>query len=122
MDKGKPVSAVLPPASSPPAAGPSSSRPPASGPSPARLANVELARRAAAGDARGTRGLLPTVAPPVLRWVRTMLGSGHSDVDDASQLALIGFVQALGSFRGECDPVHFAIRIAIRTAGATRRR
>jgi RNA polymerase sigma-70 factor (ECF subfamily) len=51
-----------------------------------------------------------------------MLGSAHPDIDDASQLALIGFVQALGTFRGECDPVHFAIRIAIRTAGATRRR
>ncbi|HEX3769913.1 MAG TPA: sigma-70 family RNA polymerase sigma factor [Polyangiaceae bacterium] len=122
MDNGKPTPAVR--------AAPISSMPPASGfaprapaaPSPSRSANIELARRAAAGDARATRSLLETVAPAVLRSVRQMLGSAHPDIDDASQLALIGFVQALGTFRGECDPVHFAIRIAIRTAGATRRR
>jgi RNA polymerase sigma-70 factor (ECF subfamily) len=57
-----------------------------------------------------------------LRVVQRMMGSRHPEVDDAAQLALLGFVQALPAFRGECDPSHFAIRIAIRTAGATRRR
>jgi RNA polymerase sigma-70 factor (ECF subfamily) len=87
-----------------------------------RQGRLDLARRAAAGDARSTRGLLELVAPTVLRTMRTMMGSQHPEIEDAAQLALIGFVQALPSFRGECDPAHFAARIAIRTAGAARRR
>ncbi len=94
-----------------------SSHPPRS-----REAGIELAQRAAAGDVRSTRLLIEEVAPSVLRAVRAMMGSGHPEVDDAAQLALIGFIQALPGFRGECNPVHFAVRIAIRTAGATRRR
>jgi RNA polymerase sigma-70 factor (ECF subfamily) len=96
--------------------------PPAASPPPSRTAGLVLAQRAAGGDARATRRLLEAVAPAVLRAVRMMLGAAHPEVDDASQLALIAFVQALGSFRGECEPAHFAIRIAVRTAGATRRR
>jgi RNA polymerase sigma factor (sigma-70 family) len=93
-----------------------------SSPPPSREAGIELARRAAAGDVRSTRALLEAVAPPVVRAVGALMGGQHPEVDDAAQLALLGFVQALPAFRGECDPVHFAIRIAIRTAGATRRR
>jgi RNA polymerase sigma factor (sigma-70 family) len=44
------------------------------------------------------------------------MGSRHPEVDDAVQLALLGFVQALPSFRGECDPAQFAARIAVRVA------
>jgi RNA polymerase sigma-70 factor (ECF subfamily) len=88
----------------------------------ARESSLELARHAAEGDVRATRRLLERVAPSVLRAVRTMLGLRHPEFDDAAQLALIGFVQALPAFRGECDPAHFAVRIAIRTAGAARRR
>jgi RNA polymerase sigma-70 factor, ECF subfamily len=93
-----------------------------SNPPRSREAGIELAQRAAAGDVRATRLLIEEVAPSVLRAVRAMMGSGHPEVDDAAQLALIGFIQALPGFRGECNPVHFAVRIAIRTAGATRRR
>ncbi len=50
------------------------------------------------------------------------MGTQHPDADDAAQLTLIGFIQALPSFRGECDPAQFAARIAVRTAGAVRRR
>ncbi len=50
------------------------------------------------------------------------MGGGHPDVEDAVQLSLIGFIQALPSFRGECNPALFAARIAVRTAGAVRRR
>jgi RNA polymerase sigma-70 factor (ECF subfamily) len=71
---------------------------------------------------RATRKLLEIVAPRVARVVRAVMGSGHPEVEDAAQLALIGFVQALPSFRGECDPSQFAARIAVRTAGAVRRR
>jgi RNA polymerase sigma-70 factor (ECF subfamily) len=93
-----------------------------SNPAPTREHGIDLARRAAAGDVRSTRLLLEAVAPAIVRAVRAILGGRHPEVDDAAQLALIGFVQALPGFRGECDPVHFAIRIAIRIAGATRRR
>jgi RNA polymerase sigma-70 factor (ECF subfamily) len=50
------------------------------------------------------------------------MGAHHPEVEDAIQLALIGFIQALPSFRGECDPSLFAARIAVRAAGAVRRR
>jgi RNA polymerase sigma-70 factor (ECF subfamily) len=91
-------------------------------PPPSRDEGIALAKRAAAGDVRSTSLLLEAVAPAILRAVCAMMGRHHPDVDDAAQLALIGFIQALPRFRGECDPVHFAMRIAIRTAGATRRR
>lgn len=81
-----------------------------------------LARQAAAGDVRATRRFLETIAPAVVRAVYAMLGTQHPDADDAVQLTLLAVVQALPAFRGECDPRHFAIRIAFRTAAATRRR
>jgi RNA polymerase sigma factor (sigma-70 family) len=100
---------------------PAESTPPPS-PTAARSAAIELARAAAAGDVRATRRLLEVVAPRVARTVRAVMGARHPEVEDAAQLALIGFVQALPSFRGECDPAQFAARIAVRTAGAVRRR
>src|ERR1700722_2025525 len=81
-----------------------------------------LARAAASGDVRATRELLELVAPRVARAVRAVMGPAHADLDDAMQLALIGFIQALPSFRAECPPVQFAARIAVRTAAAVRRR
>jgi RNA polymerase sigma factor (sigma-70 family) len=87
-----------------------------------RDAALDLARAASAGDVHATRRLLEGVAPRVLRVVRAVMGAKHPDVDDAAQLALIGFIQSLPSFRGECAPSHFAARIAVRTAGAVRRR
>jgi len=81
-----------------------------------------LAQAAAAGDVRATRELLEQVAPRVVRAVRAVMGPTHAEVDDATQLALIAFIQALPGFRGECPPVQFAARIAVRTAAAVRRR
>lgn len=83
---------------------------------------MELARLAAAGDKIATSKLLKILAPRLSRVVRAVLGAQHADVDDAFQLALIGFVQALPAFRGECDPAGYATTIAVRTALATRRR
>jgi RNA polymerase sigma-70 factor (ECF subfamily) len=85
-------------------------------------AAIELARRAASGNARATRRLLEIVGPRVVRATCAVMGRNHPDLDDAVQLALIGFVQALPSFRGECHPAQFAARIAVRSAGAVRRR
>ena len=81
-----------------------------------------LARDAADGDLRATRELLVAVTPRVQRVVRAVLGGGHADVDDVAQQALIAFIQALTSFRGECEPVHFASKIAVRAAVAAGRR
>src|SRR5580700_11751553 len=83
---------------------------------------LELARQAADGDTRATKRLLERVAPRVVRAVRAVLGAGDPEVEDAAQLALIGFIQALPNFRGESDPSFFAARIAVRTAAAVRRK
>src|SRR5450432_1074120 len=95
---------------------------PASGeerdPSPA----LALARAASHGDERATRQLLEAVTPRVGRVVRVILGFGHPDCDDVTQLALIAFTQGLTAFRGECEPSHYASRIAVRTAVQARRR
>ncbi len=87
-----------------------------------RAEAVDLARQAAAGDAVATRKVLENVAPRVTRAVRALMGAWHPDVEDAVQLSLIAFIQVLPSFRGECNPALFATRIAVRTAGAVRRR
>jgi RNA polymerase sigma-70 factor (ECF subfamily) len=81
-----------------------------------------LARAASAGDERATRQLLEAVAPRVGRVVRVILGFAHPDCDDVTQLALIAFTQGLAAFRGECQPAHYASRIAVRTAVQARRR
>jgi RNA polymerase sigma factor (sigma-70 family) len=87
-------------------------------PSPA----LALARAASQGDERATRQLLEAVTPRVGRVVRVILGFGHPDCDDVAQLALIAFTQGLTAFRGECEPAHYASRIAVRTAVQARRR
>ncbi len=81
-----------------------------------------LAREAAAGDTRATAELLRMIGPRVGAVVRAVMGAVMADVDDVVQLALLGFVQALPAFRGECDPTGYACRIAARAAVAARRR
>jgi RNA polymerase sigma-70 factor (ECF subfamily) len=66
--------------------------------------------------------LVSSVTPRVTRVVRAVLGASHAEADDAVQQALIGFVDSIGDFRGECEPVHFASRIAVRSAVAVARR
>lgn len=83
---------------------------------------IALARSAAGGDSSAMAKLLRAVAPKLVVIVRAILGSGHPDVDDAVQQTLIGFVQSLGAFRGECDPTGYGRVIAVRTAVAVRKR
>jgi RNA polymerase sigma-70 factor (ECF subfamily) len=83
---------------------------------------MELARRAAGGNKPATRRLLGTIVPKVRGAVRAVLGASHPELDDAVQLALIGFVDALPAFRGECDPVGYARVIAVRTAIGMKKR
>jgi RNA polymerase sigma-70 factor (ECF subfamily) len=83
---------------------------------------MALAREAAAGNGVATGRLLRLLAPRLGGIVRAIMGAAHPDRDDALQLALIAFVQALPAFRGECDPAGYASTIAVRTALAARKR
>lgn len=83
---------------------------------------VRLARSAGTGDAQAMRALLRDIGPRIERVVRAVLGRANEDADDVVQQAMMGFVQALPSFRGDCEPVHFASRVAARTAIACARR
>jgi len=89
---------------------------------PARSPAMELARAAAAGDVAATRLLLDSLAPRIERIVHMVMGGAHADADDVAQQALIAIVQALPSFRGECEPKSYASRIAVRVAVAARKR
>ncbi len=94
------------------------------GPEPETVgsSNHDLARLAAAGDNVATGKLLRALTPRLVRVVRAVLGGSHPDADDAIQQALIGFVQALPAFRGDCDPLGYATVIAVRAAVAMRKR
>lgn len=81
-----------------------------------------LSTAAATGDLQAIQTLLLSVTPSMLRAVRGVLATGHPETEDVLQEAAIGFVRALSSFRGECTTLHFACRIAVRTALAARRR
>jgi RNA polymerase sigma-70 factor (ECF subfamily) len=82
----------------------------------------ELAQDAQAGDREATRRLLAAVAPAVHRVAVVVLGPARADAEDVAQEALLGFIRALGGFRGDCTVLHFARRIAARWAVAARRR
>lgn len=83
---------------------------------------LPLANAAASGDADAAATLILHLAAPMLRVVRKVLGRQHADVDDVAQDAVIAFLRALTTFRGECTVVHFASRVALLTALAARRR
>ena len=81
---------------------------------------MALARAAAGGDSAATGQLLRLLAPRLSRVVRAVLGGHHPDVDDAFQQSLIGLVQALPAFRGDCEPIGYATIIAVRRATRSR--
>jgi RNA polymerase sigma factor (sigma-70 family) len=83
---------------------------------------VELVRSAVAGDAAATARLLEVLTPRLAGVARAVMGRAHPDLEDTLQQTLIAFVQALPTFRGECDPAGFATVIAVRTALAARER
>src|SRR5437868_4462751 len=82
---------------------------------------LALALAAARGDGGAAGSLLIHVGGSMLIVVRKVLGRSM-DVDDVVQDAVIGFIQGLPTFRGECSVLHFAKRIALLTALASRRR
>jgi RNA polymerase sigma-70 factor (ECF subfamily) len=83
---------------------------------------ADIARLAASGDTSSIARLLRIVAPEVLRVVRGVMGPYSSEVDDGVQQSLVGLIQALPAFRGECAPAGYACRIAFRTALGMRKR
>jgi RNA polymerase sigma factor (sigma-70 family) len=82
----------------------------------------DLVLRAATGDQAATRQLLTLVAPAVLRSARLVLGAKSPDAEDVAQQALLAFVEALPTFRGDCHPAGFASRITVHLALSSRRR
>ena len=82
----------------------------------------DLAERAAQGDMAATSKLLKALAPAMIRAARALMGASHPDVDDVVQQSLIGLVQALPAFRGDCSPSHYGTRIVARIAVAARHR
>lgn len=81
-----------------------------------------LLTAAIAGDPAALRELLRLLAPEIARVVRAILGPSDMGLEDAVQEALLAFVHALPSFRGDCSTRRFANRIAARTALLARRR
>ncbi len=81
-----------------------------------------LAAAAAQGDPAAIHTFIVAVGPSVLVAVRMVLGPRHHDVDDCTQDAILGLLEALPRFRGECTVTHFAGRVAVLTAMAARRR
>ncbi|HMI83136.1 MAG TPA: RNA polymerase sigma factor [Polyangiaceae bacterium] len=83
---------------------------------------ADLALRARQGEEGAMRDLLRAIGQPLLAAVRAIAGRGSPDVEDIAQETMVAFVQALPAFRGECSVMHYASRIAVRTAMAARRR
>jgi len=83
---------------------------------------AQLARSAASGDLQAAQTLLRMVTPALTRAVYSVMGPRRTDAEDVVQQALIAFVQALPSFRGECHPTSYAARIAVRAALASQKR
>jgi RNA polymerase sigma-70 factor (ECF subfamily) len=67
---------------------------------------ASLAQGALGGRPREVRAFLTAAAPLVLRTVRQVLGRAHADTEDIVQEALMGTLEALPRFRGECSTTH----------------
>ncbi|APR86570.1 RNA polymerase sigma factor RpoE [Minicystis rosea] len=85
---------------------------------PARDPLAGLVSAASRGDRRAMGELLQAVSPHV-RGAIVSIAAGH--LDDVVQECLIAFVRALPGFRSESSIVHYARRIAVRTALHQRR-
>lgn len=86
--------------------------------------DVELAKRAAKGNAEAEAELLRRVLPPLRAVARAILGT-TADADDGVQLCLLRVLDKLGSYRGEstlerwCRTV--AVRVCLRLSAQNRR-
>jgi RNA polymerase sigma-70 factor (ECF subfamily) len=80
-----------------------------------------LVRASAGGDREAMARLLTLVAPPVTSTIRALLGGANAELEDAVQEALVAIAASLERFRGESSFLHYARRIAVRTALGLRR-
>lgn len=78
------------------------------------LDDTELLAAARRGDASSAAALHDRVRPQVDRTVARLLGRLDADADDVSQLALIGIVDGIGRFRGECSLDSWASTVTAR--------
>jgi RNA polymerase sigma-70 factor (ECF subfamily) len=83
---------------------------------------IALARKAGARDRDAMRRLIVAVGPAMLRVIRTVVGAHTADAEDVLQDASEGLLAAIGTFRGQCTVLHFACRVAVFSALASRRR
>jgi RNA polymerase sigma factor (sigma-70 family) len=94
----------------------------ATGEMEAQDALLPKVRLAADGDRDAARELVKAVGPAMLRAVRKVMGHRTADVEDVLQEAVEGLLLALPSFKGQCTVLHFACRVAVLSALASRRR
>jgi RNA polymerase sigma factor (sigma-70 family) len=82
----------------------------------------DLARRAAAGEARALDDLLAQLRPLLVRTVRLVVGAGAWEAEDAAQEALLDVSRAIGSLRDPDAVRQWALRIVTRRALKASRR
>lgn len=79
-----------------------------------------LVQRAAGGEREALATLLSLIGPSIVAAVRVVVGA-EADVEDAAQEAMIAIADAVPRFRGQSTFLHYARRIAVRTALTLRR-
>jgi RNA polymerase sigma-70 factor, ECF subfamily len=86
--------------------------------------DVDLAKRAARGNAEAEAELLRRVLPPLRAVARAILGT-TADADDGVQLGLLRVLDKLGSYRGEASLERWcrtvAVRVCLRLSAQNRR-
>jgi len=81
---------------------------------------LPLVQRAARGEREALARLLSLIAPSIVSAVRVVAGR-DIDIEDAAQEAMIAIVDSVPRFRGQSTFLHYARRIAVRTAFGMRR-
>lgn len=106
-----PIISTAPPDPAPPAAA-------VEAPAPDPL--LPLVQLAARGEREALARLLSLIAPSIVAAVKVVAGR-DVDVEDAAQEAMIAIVDSVPRFRGQSTFLHYARRIAVRTAFGMRR-
>lgn len=83
---------------------------------------ADLAAAAREGNCRAVRTLIAAIGPAMLRAIRQVMGTNHTDVEGLLQEASLNALEGLKRFSGNCSVLHFACRVAVLTAMNARRR
>lgn len=81
---------------------------------------LPLVQQAARGEREALARLLSLIAPSIVAAVKVVAGR-DVDVEDAAQEAMIAIVDSVPRFRAQSTFLHYARRIAVRTAFGMRR-